>query len=146
MIDPLTALAAVKTGISAGKSIMNMSKEISNFFDSVDSAKKQHQKKKNSFFATANEEAMDTWMRKQRAEEAEVALRELITATRGYHAYQELLKIRRDTLRERKEQERKAAREAEERQEQIIMIAFGIAGLVATIVVASIVIKGMGLI
>ena len=146
MIDPLTALAAVKTGITAGKSIMNMSKEISGFFDSVDNAKKQHAKKKNSMFATANEEAMDTWMRKQQAEEAEAALRELITATRGYHAYQELLKIRRDTLRERKEQERREAREAEERQEQIIMIAFGIAGFIATVVIASIVIKRMGLI
>src|SRR5210317_2085338 len=122
-MDPLTALAAIKGGIAAGKSIMNMSKEISGFFDSVDAAKKQHQKKKNSMFATANEQAMDTWMQKQQAEEAEIALRELITATRGYSAYQDLLKIRRDTLRERKEQERREAREAEERQELIIMIA-----------------------
>ena len=44
-MDPLTALAAIKGGITAGKSIMNMSKEIAGFFDSVDSAKKQHQKK-----------------------------------------------------------------------------------------------------
>lgn len=145
MIDPLTALAAVKTGISAGKSIMNMSKEISGFFDSVDAAKKQHQKKKNSVFASANEQAMDTWMKKQQAEEAEIALRELITATRGYSAYQDLLKIRRDTLRERKEQERREALEAEARQEQIFMIAFGIIGFIATIVIASIVVKRMGL-
>ena len=145
MIDPLTALAAIKTGITAGKSIMNMSKEISGFFDSVDAAKKQHQKKKNSMFATANEQAMDTWMQKQQAEEAEAALRELITATRGYSAYQDLLKIRRDTLRERKEQERRDALEAEARQEQIFMIAFGIIGLIATIVIASIVVKRMGL-
>jgi hypothetical protein len=145
MIDPLTALAAVKTGIAAGKSIMNMSKEISGFFDSVDAAKKQHQKKKNSVFASANEQAMDTWMQKQQAEEAEIALRELITATRGYSAYQDLLKIRRDTLRERKEQERREALEAEARQEQIFMIAFGIIGFIATIVIASTVVKRMGL-
>lgn len=144
MIDPLTALAAVKTGISAGKSIMNMSKEISGFFDSVDAAKKQHAKKKNSMFATANEEAMDTWMKKQQAEEAEAALRELITATRGYYAYQELLKIRRDTLRERKEQERREAREAEERQEQIIMIACGLVGAILAISFFAYIGKRMG--
>ena len=132
-MDPLTALAAIKGGISAGKSIMNMSKEIAGFFDSVDSAKKQHQKKKNSIFASANEQAMDTWMQKQQAEEAEIALRELITATRGYSAYQDLLKIRRDTLRERKEQERREAREAEERQEMIIMIGLGITGMILAI-------------
>jgi len=132
-MDPLTALAAIKGGITAGKSIVNMSKEIAGFFDSVDSAKKQHQKKKNSIFASANEQAMDTWMQKQQAEEAEIALRELITATRGYSAYQDLLKIRRDTLRERKEQERREAREAEERQEMIIMIGLGITGMILAI-------------
>ena len=145
MIDPLTALAAVKTGITAGKSIMNMSKEISGFFDSVDNAKKQHAKKKSSMFATANEQAMDTWMQKQQAEEAENALRELITATRGYHAYQDLLKIRRDTLRERKEQERREARQAEERQEMIILIALCLVGAVMGIVGLSVLAKRMGI-
>ena len=144
-MDPLTALAAIKGGITAGKSIMNMSKEIAGFFDSVDSAKKQHQKKKNSMFATANEEAMDTWMQKQQAEEAEIALRELITATRGYSAYQDLLKIRRDTLRERKEQERREAREAEERQELVIMIGLGITGLILAISFFAYVGKRMGI-
>ena len=144
MIDPLTALAAVKAGVSAGKSIVSMSKEISGFFDSVDNAKKQHQKKKNSIFATANEQAMDTWMQKQQAEEAENALRELITATRGYHAYQDLLKIRRDTLRERKEQERREAREAEERQEMIIMISLGVTAIVLALGSAVIMLKRMG--
>ena len=143
-MDPLTALAAIKGGIAAGKSIMNMSKEIVGFFDSVDSAKKQHLKKKSSMFATANEQAMDTWMKKQQAEEAEIALRELITATRGYSAYQDLLKIRRDTLRERKEQERREAREAEERQELIIMIALGITGMILAISLFTYVGKRMG--
>lgn len=144
-MDPLTALAAIKGGITAGKSIVNMSKEIAGFFDSVDSAKKQHQKKKNSMFANANEEAMDTWMQKQQAEEAEIALRELITATRGYSAYQDLLKIRRDTLRERKEQERREAREAEERQELVIMIGLGITGLILAISFFAYVGKRMGI-
>ena len=45
MIDPLTAFAAVKGGIAAGKQIHSMSKEIVGFFDSVDAAKKEHTKK-----------------------------------------------------------------------------------------------------
>ena len=144
-MDPFTALAAIRGGITAGKSIMNMSKEIAGFFDSVDSAKKQHAKKKSSMFATANEQAMDTWMQKQQAEEAENALRELITATRGYHAYQDLLKIRRDTLRERKEQERREARQAEERQEMIILIALGVVGAIMGIVGLSALARRMGI-
>lgn len=119
MIDPLTAFAAIKGGISAGKQLHSMSKEIAGFFDSVDSAKKDHEKKKQNLFASSNEEAMDTWMKKQQAKELEADLRELIVRTKGYSAYQDLLKIRRDTLRERKEAERQAQLEKEEMQEMV---------------------------
>lgn len=122
MIDPLTAFAAIKGGISAGKQLHSMSKEIAGFFDSVDNAKKTHEKKKNSLFASANEEAMDTWMQKQQAIEAEKELRELIVNTRGFSAYQDLLKLRREIAKERKERERKEAKEREEQQELIAII------------------------
>lgn len=122
MIDPLTAFAAIKGGISAGKQLHSMSKEIAGFFDSVDNAKKTHEKKKNSLFASANEEAMDTWMQKQQAIEAEKELRELIVNTRGFSAYQDLLKLRREIARERKERERREAKEREEQQELIAIV------------------------
>ncbi len=122
MIDPLTAFAAIKGGISAGKQLHSMSKEIAGFFDSVDNAKKTHEKKKNSIFASANEEAMDTWMQKQQAIEAEKELRELIVNTRGFSAYQDLLKLRREIAKERKERERKEAKEREEQQELIAIV------------------------
>lgn len=122
MIDPLTAFAAIKGGISAGKQLHSMSKEIAGFFDSVDNAKKTHEKKKNSIFASANEEAMDTWMQKQQAIEAEKELRELIVNTRGFSAYQDLLKLRREIAKERKERERREAKEREEQQELIAIV------------------------
>ena len=122
MIDPLTAFAAIKGGISAGKQLHSMSKEIAGFFDSVDNAKKTHEKKKNSLFASANEEAMDTWMQKQQAIEAEKELRELIVNTRGFSAYQDLLKLRREISKERKERERKEAKEREEQQELVAIV------------------------
>ena len=122
MIDPLTAFAAIKGGISAGKQLHSMSKEIAGFFDSVDNAKKTHEKKKNSVFASANEEAMDTFMKKQAAIDAEAQLRELIIATRGYSAYQELLKLRKEIRIERKERERREQKEKEEMQEMVALI------------------------
>lgn len=132
MIDPLTAFAAVKGGIAAGKQLHQMSKEIAGFFDAADSAKKAHEKKKSSMFASANEEAMDTFMKKQAAIDAEAQLRELIVNTRGFSAYQELLKIRRDVLRQRKEDEARAKREREEMQEivaivMVVLLLFAIA-------------------
>lgn len=120
MIDPLTALGAIKTGIAAGKQLHSMSKEIAGFFDSVDGAKKAHSKKKDSIFASANEEALATWTAARNAKTAEAELREFIVNKIGFSAYQDLLKLRREIAQRRKEEERKAQKEAEERQEQIL--------------------------
>lgn len=133
MIDPLTAFAAIKGGIAAGKQIHSMSKEIAGFFDSVDGAKKAHEKKKNSLFASSNEEAMDTWMQKQQAIDAEAQLRELIVNTRGFSAYQDLLKLRRDIAKERKERERREERERQEQQELIAIIMVVITIMIAIV-------------
>ena len=113
MIDPLSALALVKGGISAGRTIASMSRELGGFFDSVDNAKKAHEKKKQSPFSSANEEALDTFMKRQQAKEAEEELREFIVNTIGYSAYQELLKLRREIAQERKETESQARLEAQ---------------------------------
>lgn len=122
MIDPLTAFAAIKGGIAAGKQLHSMTKDIASFFDAVDGAKAQHTKKKSSIFASANEEALDTFMKQQQAKDAEEQLRELITSTRGYTAYQELLSLRREIRLERKEAARLALIESEERKEMILSI------------------------
>ena len=121
-MDPLTALAAIKTGVAAGKQLHNLSKEIAGFFDATDGAKNAHAKKKNGIFASANEEAMATWTQAQNAKTAEAELREFIVNTKGFYAYQELLKIRREVIAQRKEAERQAQIEAEERTELIMTI------------------------
>ena len=124
-MDPLTALAAIKTGVAAGKQLHNLSKEIAGFFDATDGEKKAHAKKKNGVFASANEEALATWTQAQNAKTAEAELREFIVNNKGFSAYQELLKIRRDVIAQRKEAERQAQKEAEERAE-LIMTVFAI--------------------
>ena len=45
MVDPITILAGIKTGLAAGKSIAGLSKQIGQFFDATDQAKKTLQKK-----------------------------------------------------------------------------------------------------
>ena len=125
-MDPISisaAFAAVKGGISAGKSLMNMTKEISSFFDAADEANKEHQKKKSSVFASANEEAMSSYMAKVQASELEAKLRELIVNTRGLSSYNELQSIRREIRLERKEAARLALIERQQKQEQAITVA-----------------------
>ena len=122
-MDPLTALAAIKTGVAAGKQLHNLSKENAGFFDATDGAKQAHAKKKNGMFASANEEAMVTWTQAQNAKTAEIELREFIVNTKGFSAYQDLLKIRREVIAQRKEAEKQAAIEAEEQRELVMTIA-----------------------
>ena len=134
MVDPITAFGAIAAGVKTGKSIMNMTKELSNFMDSCDEAKKSHEKKKNSLFASANEEALDTFMKRQQAIDAEEQLRDLIIGTRGYSAYQDLLKLRREIRAERKEREREMALERERKKENaetaliIVILVMFVAG------------------
>jgi len=125
-MDPISisaAFAAVKGGISAGKSLMNMTKELSSFFDASDAAQADHTKKKNSVFASANEEAMTTYMAKLQAKDAEEELRNYLVNTRGLSSYNELQSIRREIRIERKEAERKAMNARQEKQEQAMTIA-----------------------
>jgi len=122
MIDPMTAFALLKSGLSAGKQIASMGKEIAGFFDAVDGAKAQHNKKKSSVFSSANEEAMDTFMKQQQAMDCEDELRELITQTRGLSQWKNLLNLRREIRIERKNEARLAKVKAEERQQMILSV------------------------
>ena len=133
-MDPMSALAMIKAGLSAGKQIHSLGKEIAGFFDSVDDTRKKHQKKKNSIFTSANEQALDTFMQKEIAQDAEFQLKELITQTRGYSAYQELLNLRREIRLERKELERQARIEREELQNKIITGVVVLCGIALAIV------------
>ena len=122
MIDPMTAFALLKSGLSAGKQIASLGKEIAGFFDAVDGAKAQHNKKKSSVFASANEEAMDTFMKQQQAMDCEDELRELITQTRGLSQWKNLLNLRREIRIERKKEARLAEVKAEERKQMILSV------------------------
>ena len=46
MIDPFTALAAVKSAVSAGKELVNVTKQIGEFFDGVDDLRAAHEKRR----------------------------------------------------------------------------------------------------
>jgi hypothetical protein len=142
MIDPFTAFAAIKTAVSAGQEIINVTKQIGEFFDGVDELRSKHEKKKNSPFSGGDENAMETFVNLQRAKDAEEELRELIIHLRGYSAWTELQEIRARVRRERKEKE---AAEKLKKQQQIenIMIYGGVSvGLFILVGIAVVVILG----
>ena len=113
-MDPLTILAGLKTGLAAGRTVASLSKEIGNFFDATDAAKKKLQKKGITSSDT-NSVALDRWAKEREAAQAEEELREWVTNNLGLSQWQSLLRIRKEVLQEKREAEAQARREAQER-------------------------------
>jgi len=143
MIDPFTALAAVKAAVSAGQELVNVTKQIGEFFDGVDDLRNKHEKKKNSPFASSDENAMDTFVKLQQAKDAEEELRQIVIATRGFSAWQELLDIRARIRRERKEREAAERLAKQERFEAIIIYGGVAVGLSIILGITVVIILGM---
>ena len=121
-MDPITILSGIKLGLSTGRSVAALSKDIGKFFDATDSAKKTLQKKGISSKST-NATALDRWAKIRQAAEAEAELQEWITQTYGRSKWLELLKIRKEVLQEKREAEAQARRDAIARQELAITLA-----------------------
>jgi len=120
-MDPITILAGIKTGLAAGKTVAGLSKQIGEFFDSTDQAKKTLQKRGISS-KSANATALDRWAKVRAAAEAEEELREWITQSYGRSKWLELLKIRKEVLQEKREAEAEARRDAIQRQELMVTL------------------------
>lgn len=134
-MDPITILSGIKLGLQTGKSVAGLSKQIGQFFDATDHAKKQLQKKGISS-KSVNATALDRWAKVRQAAEAESELQEWITQTYGRSKWLELLRIRKEVLQEKREAEAQARRDAIERQELAITLA-GIFFLVAASAIGS---------
>lgn len=120
-MDPLTILGTVKASIAAGRTVASLSKELGQFFDATDNAKKKLQQKGVSG-SNVNAIAMERFAKLRQAAEAEEELKKFISETLGPSHWQTLLKLRREVLQEKREAEAQARREAIERQELAITI------------------------
>ena len=108
MAEPITiciaAFTAIKTAVSAGREIQSLGSDIGKLFDGIDAIRKDHNKAKSNPFKSANEEAMETFIAKQKADDMENELRQIVLATRGVVAWQELIQLRADIRRKRREE------------------------------------------
>ena len=117
MIDPITAVATataafntIKSAFAAGRDVEGMAKDISRWMGAVSDIKKaeEYNKKPPLFkklFASGSveEEAMQIFMAKKKAEDMREELRNIISFTRGPSAWTELLKTEADIRKRRQE-------------------------------------------
>ena len=113
-----------------------MSKQIGQFFDATDSAKKKLQKKGASG-KNVNAIAMERFAKLRQAAEAEEELKKFICESLGPSHWQTLLKLRREVLAEKREAEAQARRDAIQRQEVAITIIGIVVLLIFTFVGAT---------
>jgi len=142
-MDPLTtavgAFAAIKAGVKAGRDIQDLAGEVGKLWSGIDEVKNNYQKAKNSPFRTVEEEAMDEFVAKKRAEDLEHNLREIVIATRGHSGWQELIRLRADIMKRRKQAKIDAAKKRDELIEAalwtllvvVLLAAFGLFGVIA---------------
>jgi len=124
-MDPLTILGVVKTSLAAGRTVASLSKELGQFFDATDNAKKKLQKKGASS-GSVNSIAMERFAELRKMAQAEEDLKTWICDPRnglGPSHWQTLLKIRREVLQEKREAEAQARRDAIEAQELAVTLA-----------------------
>ena len=117
MIDPITAVATataafntIKQGFAVGRDVESMAKDIGRWMGAVsdinkadEMAKKPPLFKKLFASGSVEEEAMQIFMAKKKAEDMRNELRQIISLTRGPNAWQELLKTEADIRKKRQE-------------------------------------------
>jgi len=110
VIDPVTAIATasaafnvIKKGFSVGRDVESMAGDLGRWMGAVSDIKKaeEYNKKPPLFkklFAAGSveEEAMNIFMAKKKAEDMREELKNIISMTRGPSAWQELLQTERD--------------------------------------------------
>ncbi len=139
MIDPISAVAmatgafnTIKAGFAAGREIESMAGDLGRWMGAVSDIKKaeEYNKKlplfKKLFQAgSVEEEAMQIFMAKKKAEDMRAELKQIISFTRGPSAWEELLKTEGDIRKKRQ----KAIYDQEERRRKVleaVAIALGI--------------------
>ena len=131
----LMALAAVKKGISVGKDLSALSKDLGKIWDAIDTVNVKH-KTASQGKGGASSRALETYMATVQARDLEDQLRRVILETRGHSGWKELQKIREQVLKEDREGRAEALRRKNERQYYLsivlglVLIIGGVVGLI----------------
>jgi len=117
MVDPISAMAiagsafnALKRGVSIGRDIESMGRDLSRWMSAVSDIDRAHHEAKNPpifkkiFYAkSVEEEAIQLFTQKKQLENQRDELRKLISAMCGPSSWQELIRMEADIRKQRKE-------------------------------------------
>jgi len=136
MVDPITAISAataafntIKAGFAVGRDIETMGSDLGRWMNACSDIKKAEEYTKRpplfkKLFAAGSieEEAMQVFMAKKKAEDMRAELKQIISFTRGPSAWEELLRTEGDI---RKKRQQMIYAQEERRQKVIEWTAIG---------------------
>ena len=159
MIDPVTAIAgataafnAIKSGFSVGRDIESMAGDLGRWMNCISDLKKSEEmNKKPPLFkklfqaGSVEEEAMQIFMAKKKAEDMREQLKQIIIMSRGLSAWDELIKTEGDI---RKKRQQMIYAQQERRQEimniiAIILLLVGLSGIIIGVIYLVMMDRGM---
>ena len=118
----VAAFAAIKSGVKLGKDAHSMMGDIGKMWGAIDEVRDGHKKKKKSS-KSVNEEALETYADQQKCNDLEIELRKAVIASRGFYAWDALLKVRGEIKKKRIEAEKLRREELQQKIEMGCAIA-----------------------
>lgn len=120
-MDPITAIgiattaySAIKKGFQVGKEVESMAGDLGRWMNAINDVKTGHNKAKGRRFGSVEEEALETFAAKKKAEQMENDLRNFIVGQYGVNAWQDIIRIQADLRKKQKEAELLAAQKRDE--------------------------------
>ena len=120
-MDPITAIgiastaySGIKKGFEVGKEVESMAGDLGRWMNAINAVKTSHSKAKGRRFGSVEEEALETFAAKKKAEQMENDLRNFIVGQYGVNAWQDIIRIQADLRKKQKEAEQLAAQKRDE--------------------------------
>ena len=132
-MDPVTAIGVASTAYSAivkgfqmGREVESMAGDLGRWMGAINSVKNGHEKAKKRKFGSIEEEALETFAAKKKAEKMEEELRQFIQWNYGVNAWQEVLRIQGQIRVEKQKEEERRKKQIED----FVVVSAGILGIV----------------
>lgn len=120
-MDPITAIgiaqasySAIVAGFKHGREIESMVGDIGRWMGAIQTVKTSHEKAKKRRFGSIEEEALETYAAKRKAEKMEEELRNFLIAHYGLNAWNDVIRIQGRLRKERQAEEERRKKQMEE--------------------------------
>ena len=138
-MDPISAIAiattafnAIKKGVSVGRDVESMSKDLGRWMGAIQDVKEGHNNKKGRNFGSVEEESLETFAALKKAQQMEDELRTFVNINHGPNAWNEVLRIQANIRKKKQEAVELRKRRMAQLQENIVIISLVVVFLALT--------------